>query len=379
MKSDLQALGLLQFSTLQAYLENAGWDRVDIDKEDISLFRKSTATDEHEVLLPHSRDFADYLPRVFDVVSTIAQVEGRPTEQVVSDLLLEPSDVLRFRLDNKATRDGSFPLDSVFSFLENAKKAIYASACDLLQPEKYHKRLGLKGATQFIEQCRLGQTERGSFVAPIICPFLDTCAADRPTPLTIYQRDLFAKSFTRAVTTRLMWSVSEIKKSIDKNELNRIVELEGKNTISGNLLEAVHELTTLSSDSKLEIAASWSPFAPRPKLSPLVKMSQDYLPGLETLLSKIKPADQNPESEFVGKISSTKADPDAENRAEGEIVLNYILGDEEKASKAKVTLSKPEYDQACEAHRTGKTVKITGRLANNGRTKAIENARLTVI
>ncbi len=176
-----------------------------------------------------------------------------------------------------------------------------------------------------------------------------------------------------------MWSLEKIKNSIDKNEINRIVELEGKSMISGNLLEALYELNILFVDSEIEISSFWSPFVSRPDVADSVKLNQDYLPAIETIIGKIKPADQGFESDFIGKISSTKADPDANSRLEGEIILNYIVGDEDKVSKAKVILSKQDYDKACEAHKNGKSVKVIGKLITNGRSKTIEKPKFEVI
>ena len=55
------------------------------------------------------------------------------------------------------------------------------------------------------------------------------------------------------------------------------------------------------------------------------------------------------------------------------------MGDEEKVSKARVILTNQDYDQACEAHKQGKSVKISGKLVSVGRTKIIETPSFQVI
>jgi hypothetical protein len=83
--------------------------------------------------------------------------------------------------------------------------------------------------------------------------------------------------------------------------------------------------------------------------------------------------------DFIGKISLTKADPDIHARREGEIILNFILGEEDKVSKARVILSNQDYNEACEAHKKGKSVKISGKLVTVGRSKVIETATFQII
>ena len=100
---------------------------------------------------------------------------------------------------------------------------------------------------------------------------------------------------------------------------------------------------------------------------------------LENIVSKIKPTDGGVEDLFVGKISSTKADPDPHTRSDGEIILNYVLGDEEKVSKARVILNAEDYRKACKAHVNGQTVKVRGRLVNSGRSKTIQHPSLEVV
>ncbi|MFL0682770.1 MAG: hypothetical protein ACJLTB_05975 [Algoriphagus aquaeductus] len=377
----LKAVPELKFTELQAYLRNTGWARIEVPKESIALFQKQIGNNFFETLLPLSKDYSDYSYRIVDVLENIAEAENREVHQVLTDLSIPPGDTVRFRVINKDTVGGTISFLEGFNLLEGAKKALFTTACDIVQPEKYHKRLGLKGAQQFIEECRLGQTEKGSFIASVICPFVNQSPEDKAQQLSIFnQEEEFRHSLTRKVTTRLMSSLAEIKSAIDRGEENRIVDLEGENIISGNFLESIVELNSTKETTEIEIITSWSVFAEeQPKIARAIKFSNDYIPVLENIISKIKPVDKGFEDDFVGKISLTKADPDIHSRNEGEIILNYIIGDEEKVSKARVVLNNEDYEKACEAHKQGKTVSITGKLVTVGRSKTIENPSFKIV
>jgi hypothetical protein len=377
----LKAVPELKFTELQAYLRNTGWARIEAPKQSIALFQKQIGSNFFETLLPLSKDYSDYSYRIIDVLEAIASAENREVDQVLTDLSIPPGDTVRFRVINRDTVGGTISFLEGFNLLESAKKALFTTACDIVQPEKYHKRLGLKGAQQFIEECRLGQTEKGSFIASVICPFVNQTPEDKAQQLSIFnQAEEFKHSLTRKVTTRLMSSLAEIKSAIDRGEENRIVDLEGEDIISGNFLESIVELNSSKETTEIEIITSWSVFAEeQPQIAKAIKFSNDYIPVLENLISRIKPVDKGFEDDFVGKISLTKADPDIHSRSEGEIILNYIIGDEEKVSKARVILNNEDYDKACEAHKQGKSVKIKGKLVTVGRSKTIENPSFEIV
>lgn len=377
----LKAVPELKFTELQAYLRNTGWARIESPKQSVALFQKQIENNFFETLLPLSKDYADYSYRIIDVLESIAQAENREVHQVLTDLSIPPGDIVRFRVINRDTIGGTISFLEGFNLLESAKKALFTIACDIVQPEKYHKRLALKGAQQFIEECRLGQTEKGSFIASIICPFVNQTPEDQAQQLSIFNRsEEFKQSLTRKVTRRLMSSLAEIKSAIDRGEESRIVDLEGEKIISGNFIESIIELNSTKEITEIEITTSWSVFAAEQVgIANTIKFSNDYIPVLESIISKIKPIDRGFEDDFIGKISLTKADPDIHSRTEGEIILNYIIGDEEKVSKARVVLSNEDYDKACEAHKQGKSVKIRGKLVTIGRSKIIENPSFEII
>jgi hypothetical protein len=319
--------------------------------------------------------------RIADVLEIIAAAEQRNIHQIWTDLSLPPADLVRFSVINPETITGTISFLEGFNLLENAKKALFTTACDILQPEKYHKRLSLKGAQQFIEQCRLGQTEKGSFVASVLCPFMNQTLDEKAMQLSFFDDTMdFKNSLTRQVTLRLMQNLDWVKTAIDNGEENKIIDLEGDKIISANFLESIIELNLLKEQNEIEISTSWSLFAPESNQIPnKIRLSNDYVPVFEKIIHKIKPKDKGINDVFIGRISQVKADPDPNTRSEGEIILNYVLGEEEKVSKARVILEKEAYKKACEAHQKGQTVRIKGRLLTINRSKMIESLSFEIV
>lgn len=363
----------LSFATVQRYLQNRNWNRKQSKREHLSIFFTEFPTPT-EILLPLNRGFADYGELMYSAISKIAKVENREIEQIVNDLLLPPSDVIRFRVENKRTEFGLISFNEGFSLLENAKKSLFTTACDIINPTSFHKRMSYKTAQQFIESCYLGQTERGSFIASVVCPFINETVEDKPTQLSLFnsEEDL-STSFTRQVTQRYMKTLSKLKNAIEIGNHDIIENTLESDKISANFIESIVELGEYGDNEEIEIFASWSSVTKElPDVPKMISFTRDYIPPMESIIAKLKPFDEGKEGVFVGKVSKAQADPDPSNRSEGEISFNFI-GEEEKIVKAKVFLSTNDFSKACEALDKGFNVKISGKLKSSGKSKVIEN------
>jgi len=370
----------VNFLAVQSYLKNTGWQKEISKREHIAVFSKEHNGDFFEVLLPLNRDFGDYAKSLLNIVQSIAKIEQKEVEQTLSDLLLPPSDIIRFRVSNKDTEEGTISFQDGIDLFESSKKALYTAACDIIQPELYHKRLDIKEANQFINQCRLGQTERGSFIASIICPFMNESKEEQSTQLSLFAHsEEYNKSLTRKVTIQLMQALNLVKKSIENDEIQKIENGETGITISANFLESIVEMNQFNENGEIDISSTWSSMAPANTSIPKrIQLSKDYLPAIKSIVHRIIPKDDGSRGEFVGKISLVKAEPDTTKRKEGEISFNFI-GDDEKATKAKVILNADDYRKACEAHEKGKNVIIKGLLKTVKRSKIIENPEFDVL
>ncbi len=238
MNNDIkQKVHQINFLALQQYLTGKKWQKQPSKKGDKAFFRQFIGDNViSEIALPLNRNFSDYDEAIIKAINLIADNEQRAPIQIINDLLLPPADQIRFRVNNARTKDGLISLSEGFMLFESAKKSLLATAHDLLKPEVYHKRLGLKDAQQFIDSCMMGQTERGSFIASIVCPIGNHSVDDNYQQLSLFNsfEDL-TSSFTRQVTTKLMNSISTVKQVIEAQNYSYFEN----NSISGNFLESL--------------------------------------------------------------------------------------------------------------------------------------------
>jgi hypothetical protein len=373
------ALQKISFATIQRYLQNRNWQKIQSKREHLVIYYKDSPNPT-EILLPLDRNFIDYNDLIFSAIQRISKTENRDIEQVINDLLLPPSDVIRFRVDNKRTEHGLITFTEGFTLLVNAKKSLFATACDILHPSFFHKRMSYKSAQQFIDSCFLGQTERGSFIASIVCPFINGTLDDNPTQLSLFntENDL-VNSFTRTVTKRYMKSLEKLKNVIENGNHEIIEDPLQTEIISVNFIESIVELGEYGDNEEIEIFTSWSSITKEiidvPKS---ITFTKDYISPMKSIISRLKPKDEGKDGSYVGKVSKAQADPDPSRRSDGEITFNFI-GDKDKIVKAKVFLNTDDFSKACEALDRGGNVKISGKLKVSGKTKTIESPHFELL
>ena len=98
---------------------------------------------------------------------------------------------------------------------ENTKKLLVATALDILHPKKYHQGRVDDTVSKFLSNCRFGQTEIGSYVVSVVCPFSELDEGTGYKQLSIFSDEKkCANSLTRRVTSRVMNNIFEIKNKL---------------------------------------------------------------------------------------------------------------------------------------------------------------------
>jgi len=167
MKADptfLEMANVISPQSVREYAKANGWEQVKEGvKGRIYLFRHSSEA-LRQIIIPIDANITEYAEMVLDAAWRIAAIENRSIESVLNDLMLPNADVLRFRLIEPETVGGSVSLQDGINLLEGAKKALLAAACSVVSPQSHHARMSRTEAAELLSSCRLGQTERGSYI-----------------------------------------------------------------------------------------------------------------------------------------------------------------------------------------------------------------------
>lgn len=358
------------------YLIDTQWKEYLVKRNDIKIFQYEKDDIFEQVTVPLEKNLRDYKQIMYETICKIAYIEKKSVEQQMLYLLNPNTDILKIRLDRKEVESGNIMFDDAIQLYDNAKKLLAATALDIINPKRMHWGRIDDSVQQFLTRCRFGQTEIGSYVVSVVCPFAELSETEGYKQLSIFSdEERCANSLTRKVTNRVMSNIAIIKKKVDEGNLESLVNYE--DGISSNFYEALNGMDLYSENTSVEFIAEWSPIV-KSNRSPIEKVmiTNDYYEPLQSVISKIKEC-TNERTEIIGKIKDLKAAPIIDKRKFGTVVVVYISGNG-RAKSVKVKLDKEDYDNAVMAHQYGKTVRLIGELKEAPRAM-MENTLFSVI
>ena len=350
------------------YLKDTGWALFQTKRESIKIFQFERNDDFFQVIIPMERRLNDYREAMYKAVETVAKVEAKSIEQVMLYLLNPNTDILKIRLENKDVEAGNILLNDAICVYENAKRLLAATALDVLHPKKYHQGRMDDCILKFLSNCRFGQTEVGSYVISVVCPFAELDENEDYKQLSIFSdEEQCANSLTRKVTSRVMENISLIKSHIDNGELDKLILQNEDRIISANFYEALGGLKPDSDGADVEFIAEWSPIVKNvSNVRSRVMLTHDYYQPIETAIGKLK-GEANKLTKIVGRIKILNSSPDAQKRKKGKITVVY-LDQDDKRKTVTVNLNKNDYDKAITAHERGYYVEIVGEMVYGKKT-----------
>jgi len=348
-----ELLRLVKPQQVRGYALAKGWQRVQGVNGEIALFDHSHSQ-WRQLVVPMDETFDDYDKRVFEVVQTLSEIESRPGTEILNDLLMPDSDVLRFRVTSASTARGLVPLIEGIALVEGAKKSLLAAACSVVNPVSHHPRMSWTEALQMIGACQLGQTVRESFTLALSCP-IRAVESEQPS---LTGED----PFTRSATSLLMRSIDRVVRAIEADRETDVFEAkETEPVVSANLCDAILQMQPSAEQAALAISASWATtLPPRARIPAAVRIKAEYFPIIEDIYKELLPTRAPASSLFFGKVVTLNGQPGDDGRMQGETTL-ALLHDEE-ILKARADLGPDDYQKAVDAHRKDQPIKLWGVL-----------------
>lgn len=349
------------------YLLDTGWFQYKTKKTYIKIFQRNTRNgDFYQVTIPIDKTLSDYKEAMFEAIEQISLFEGQSTEQLMLYLLNPNTDILKIRLQKKNIETGSILFDDAINLFENAKKLIAATALDVLHPKQIHQGRQEEAVSQFISNCKFGQTEIGSYVISVVCPFAELDDSAKYKQLSFFSdEEQCANSLTRKVTNRIMSNISTIKDNIDNGDMNKLISEEG-DIISANFYEALTGMNIAEKDTSIEFIAKWSPVVKTNcYINDKIVLTHDYYQPITNVIEKLK-ENINTHTKIVGRIKKLESIPDASKRTNGKVTIVYLDENDYKKTVS-IQLNRDDYIKAIEAHESGSHVEVIGEIENSGK------------
>jgi len=366
MSARLDTHGLaaaIGYQDLRDYLLARRWTSLPSRRPEVAIFRSPGAGDV-EILLPLDTALADYADAITLAAKRLAEHDRRDLEAVLRDLAQPRRDVVRYALSGDATSRGSIGLLAGSALVSGAVKSLLSSACSVQRPRRVHPRMTLADAEAFVRECRLGQTELGSYVLTIDAPL------DGPGDVAHGEIP-----FGRRTTTYLLEATGYLASSIRRGEPSRVLEDAPESPlVSANLCEALVEMMPPDESADLRLVTTWSPLIPAPvRVSHEVRLERAMFESIERIAQQLRPAQGREAAYFVGTVIELSGSPNPQGHLEGDVVLQVQVDDQ--LLKVRVNLDPDAYRRAGEAHFQQRFVGVRGLLHRGRRAHHLAEAR----
>jgi hypothetical protein len=352
---DAAPLRDVRIERISEYVRTRGWVAQQGRRQDVALFRKPD-TRGGEIAIPLDRSFRDFDERLQDALTIVAAIEATSVADLLKRLFLPDVDLVRWRRDDSAVTAGSLPLDEGIEFYDGARRAFLASAHTAISPALYYSRLGKQDAESYVSECRMGQTEEGSFVATFYCPLRaanDTSATREHFVPTI-------EPFGRRVTRLMVEQFRRVGDAVRQRDVEVLTKVTTKGVVvSGNFCEAILQMAS-PTVRELGVSVDWSKSHPTYEREPAPLMADDFA-LIADFARELKPREQQRSERFLGKIGTLTANPEIEQRFGGDVTLHTVTGD--GPVRARIHLEPAEYAEAVRAHEHSLYVEVKGVLA----------------
>ena len=350
-------------SGVHAYLANRGWKKIEAygDKGDVYSLNEYP-----EIIAPASSDFGDYALRVSEIVG---RVEDRQESAIVRDLNIATSDLIRIRAP-EAEDDGSILIENAVRFVEESRNLLLASACSVTKPKRSYSRPNRSSeAVDYINDVRMGQTERGSFVVTLISPvqpslLRDVDANDTNEVHENFELDAY-ESFARRVTHRFAEAMMATKEAITlSNRGGNISEFENRVNlgVNANFCSALANL--IDKGEGVDLSLSWA-LTRTPSLHvrdvPTIRFSQNDSAYLHEAATLFRSREDLPDETIKGVVTRLARDEAAKH---GTVTVQATIEGSQQA--VKVDVGEEDYGKITEAHNLRDVVIIEGNVVRQG-------------
>lgn len=371
----IEKLNPIDFAT---YLSCTDWNLFPTKRTFLKIYQRTLPDGRNfQVNVPVDKNLSDYSNAMQEAIVTVATVENRSINQILSSISNVSKDVIRVRLESKSINAGNVNIDEAINLYENIKKLIVATAQDIIKPESYHKNMTNNKICKLIQNCQFGQTEIGSYVVPILCVFDEI--SNPPKQLCLFNENNVAQSLTRRVTNKLMTRITSIKKHIDNDDEDKLFIDDEGILVSANFYEALIGLNLDKEDANIEFSAQWSPVVKENRSkNNKIDISHKYYKSIFNVIRKLREM-KSDTTKILGRIKKLESSPDATKRNSGKITIVYP--DKNGNMKTIIAnLNKEGYEKAIKAHINGNYVEVIGEIEKiNSRHSSINPEIFNVI
>jgi len=343
---------------LRAYLLSHGWFAVEYANTRVEMLQTKADGDGGyaSVVIPRSMEYRDAAELINETARLIATHESCPIEKIADRVLRWDRDILRSRFFKMIGHEDSLPLGIAAHAVSALREFLGYAAYTHSNPRPFFDRVGNISGT-FADHCLFGHTFKGSFGLTVECPLavVPTLPLEEIEPIVPTERQIFERVAKGFIT---------LHQSIASDSIDPL--LAGYPTgLNANMCRKLAEVFEKAEGRRIEYDISWSPQIKSTCEStwkPMVFDGRAY-EFAKVAAEELEKAETFPDSLIEGRILMLKSEmpPGLDEQAEFEHVITMFWEREKnQIVKIRVPLTPQQYIEACDAHKEGKAIRISG-------------------
>ena len=236
-------------------------------------------------VVPCPQDFEE---RLQEFVSALARIQDEDRDALVTNLRYATADLVRVRLVGTVGR-GELPIGDGADLFEGAREMMLAAACATVSTRPNFGPRKPRQALDYLDQVRLGQTERGSYVVTVI----SDVAPPEQQHLVPDDAAVIDVPFERHVTTKLVGALSAahgaatsiLTQQSGYGAFDEAVEA----GVSANLCDAIVTMGAEQAAAHVEVSMEWaSSRPPAPGVPSSVAFEAASLPVIKQAVAHLR-------------------------------------------------------------------------------------------
>ena len=355
MKDFIYSFYNITASSIDRYLQFNGWIRNYNFANRNMMVYTSKNNRQKTLAIPASEEFEDFYPILRDVIGLLQKKENRPANDIVKDITTTFIDRLEFRVISEITEDGKIPLEYAADCVEGLKNLILYSVCaeQSARPIFYRTTDYSKA---LLNKFKLAQTEKGSFILNVDIQVVDENneqivleGCDIPTP------------FEHKVIERIGTAISQVDAIVNnQRQLTEMAETAFENGITANMCDAFLKMRPVSDTDKVTTTIRYASSLTRQTGQiEQIEMRTNHFLVIDELakIYRDKIAIQDVSLTGIIRSLSKKIDNDRDLKT-----IRLYTTFEGASRTVTIVLSDEQYRIACNAHRDGLEVSVSGEL-----------------
>ncbi|GIG58523.1 hypothetical protein Lfu02_28950 [Longispora fulva] len=349
----LDDLDALDPENVERYVRSAGWTEQSRAPH-ASVWTLGVADDELELLVPLDASFRDYRSRLWDGICTLALAEDREPGAILSDISAVAVDTQHFRLLPDLP-SGSIGLIEGSTALYGVRKLMFAAAhfATTGQPALVQPTQLAPEAIRFVQTTRLVAPSAGSFVLSVQVPVVAPMSAPDEGTLP----------FNRHVVLQLHRAISATHRAAGEALRTGGVEPFARLAPEGVSADLCDAVAMIGRQQAFDLRFAWAQVLPAAVTLPRFRFDRHLVDVIRDAARKLPRFVAERDVQLIVQVVQL----DRIDRGFGRVTLRLRApaGLLRVGARLTANLSPALYEQAVEAHRASRQLRVSGQLRGN--------------